>query len=66
MNYKNIIGGAVGGFIAAFLIDLNAWSKSTDAEGDKPSFSWKLAIKRWVAGAVSGALGASGVGVLDF
>lgn len=66
MNYKNIIGGAVGGFIAAFVIDLNAWSKSTDSDGEQTKFSWKLAIKRWVAGAVSGALGASGIGAFDF
>lgn len=55
---KKLISGAVSGFIAAFLVDLNAWSKSDGA------FDWGLAIKRWLAGAISGAVGAFGMGEL--
>ena len=54
MNWKALIAGAVSGFVSAALIDLNAWSKS-----DGP-FSLKLAFKRWVAGAISGATAAAG------
>lgn len=57
-DYKKIIAGAVAGLVSAFLIDLNAWSKS-----DGP-FDWTLAFKRWVAGAVAGAFAAFGIGAL--
>lgn len=53
---KKVIAGAVSGFISAALVDLHAWVKS---EG---SFNYALALKRWIAGAISGALGALGVG----
>jgi hypothetical protein len=56
MDVKKVIAGAVSGFVAAALVDLNAWSKSTSG-----GFDWALAIKRWVAGAVSGALAALGM-----
>ncbi len=55
---KKIIAGAVAGFAAALVIDINAWSKGP--EGSK--FNWLLAAKRWVAGAVTGATGAFGLG----
>lgn len=55
---KKLISGAVSGFIAAFLVDLNAWAKSDGA------FDWVLAIKRWVSGAIGGAVGAFGMGEL--
>lgn len=56
MNYRNLIAGAVSGFLAAFVVDLNAWSKTSGA------FDWLLAFKRWVAGAVAGATAALGFG----
>lgn len=58
MNYKTIIAGAVGGFLAALSVDVNAWAKT-----DKP-FDWGLAFKRWVAGAIAGAAAGAGAGVL--
>lgn len=54
MNWKALIAGAVSGFVSAAVIDINAWSKTDGA------FSWLLAFKRWVAGAVSGATAAAG------
>lgn len=54
MNWKSIVAGAIGGFIAAAMIDVNAWAKS---EGE---FDWKLAFKRWVAGATAGVMGGLG------
>ena len=54
MDTKKIIAGAVSGFVAAFVVDLHAWSKN-----DK--FDWGIAFKRWVAGAVTGAMGALGM-----
>lgn len=58
MNMKTIIAGALGGFLAAVAVDVNAWAKS-----DKP-FDWGLAFKRWVAGAIAGASGGVGAGML--
>lgn len=58
MNWKQITAGAVSGFVAAFVVDLNAWSKAKEGE----PFSWVLAVKRWIAGAVSGATAALGMG----
>ncbi len=55
---KKLISGAVSGFLAAFLVDLQIWSKS-----DAP-FDWKKASKRWIAGAVSGATAALGMSSL--
>jgi len=56
---KKALAGAVSGFIAAALVDLNAWSKS-----DSKGFDWALAVKRWVSGAVSGALAGFGMSTL--
>ncbi len=53
---KTIIAGAVSGFVSAFLVDLHAWSTS-----DAP-YDWTKALKRWVAGAVSGSAAAAGMG----
>lgn len=58
MNWKQITAGAVSGFVAAFVVDLNAWSKAKEGE----PFYWPLAVKRWIAGAVSGATAALGMG----
>lgn len=59
MNLKMILAGALGGFLAAVAVDINAWSKSDDP------FDWGLALKRWVAGAVSGATAGFGIGVIE-
>jgi len=56
INLKAIVAGAVGGFVAALVVDVNAWSKSGG------EFDWGLALKRWIAGAVSGAFSGTGVG----
>jgi len=48
---KAMIAGAVGGFLAAVVVDVNAWSKSKDP------FDWGLALKRWLAGLLAGAIG---------
>jgi hypothetical protein len=57
---KRMIVGAVSGFVSAFLVDLNAWLKS----GEDTKFDYVLAIKRWVAGAVSGLATSLGLGGL--
>lgn len=60
---KTIIAGAVSGFLSAFVVDLNAWSKS-----DGKAFDWALAVKRWIAGAVAGVtamFGVNGIGGLE-
>lgn len=54
---KKIIAGTVSGFVSALLVDLDAWKKSAGA-----GFDYGLAFKRWVVGAVSGALAGLGIG----
>lgn len=58
MNWKQILAGAVSGFAAAFVVDLQAWSKVKADE----AFDWGIAFKRWVSGAVSGATAGFGMG----
>ena len=59
LDIKKIIAGAISGFFAALVVDVNAWSKTED------NFDWLLALKRWIAGALTGigaALGISATG----
>lgn len=57
IDQKRLIAGALSGFVAAVLVDIHAWSSAGDV-----AFDWTKALKRWVAGAVSGALTAIGFG----
>jgi hypothetical protein len=57
---KKVVAGALSGFVSAFLVDLNAWKSNEAME----YFNYALAIKRWLAGAVSGALTGLGFGQL--
>jgi len=56
-DFKKIIAGAISGFCGAALVDVHAWSKSREP------FDWGLAVRRWVAGAVSGATAGFGLGL---
>lgn len=58
-DVRKLIAGAVSGFFSAFVVDLHAWSKAGGA-----AFDWGLAVKRWVAGAVTGLTAAMGIGAL--
>lgn len=55
VDVKKLVAGAVAGFVSALVVDLHAWSDSTG------SFDWQKALKRWVAGAVTGATSAAGL-----
>lgn len=57
-DLKKIFAGAVSGLVAAVVVDVHAWSKAPKGE----AFDWALAVKRWVAGAISGATAALGIG----
>ncbi|HRJ96857.1 MAG TPA: hypothetical protein PLL78_09235 [Fimbriimonadaceae bacterium] len=59
---QRLIIGAVSGLLSAILVDLNAWARTSDDFGLPDAFSWALAVKRWIAGLVSGAVAALGVG----
>ena len=56
---KKIVAGAVSGFVSAVLVDLDKWKQSA-----LDVFDWKLAIKRYFMGAVTGAAAAAGFGNL--
>lgn len=48
---KKIVATAIASFLGAVITDIDKWKKS---ESDK--FDWELAIKRWVKGAILGAM----------
>lgn len=64
MDIKKIIAGAVAGFVAAALVDLDAWSKWNESDGKYP-FDFRVALKRWIYGAVSGAMAGFGLGAFE-
>ena len=53
---KKIVVGAVGGFLSAVVVDFGKWKATPDLK-----FNWVLAIKNWIAGAITGALAGLGV-----
>ncbi len=55
MNMNKIGAGALGGLVAAIVVDLHAWTRTPGA------FDWSLAGRRWVAGAMAGVLAALGL-----
>lgn len=60
MDTRKLLAGAISGFVSAALVDLNAWAKADKAEpGTK--FDLNLAAKRWLTGALSGAMTAAGL-----
>jgi hypothetical protein len=60
MNFQNVLAGAVAGFLAALIVDLNAWKHAIE-QGLGFEFDWKLALVRWVTGIISGALAGLGI-----
>lgn len=54
---QKLFAGAVSGFVAAFLVDFDAWKK-----GKGEPFDWSKALPRWFYGAMSGLLAAFGFG----
>lgn len=62
MNIKPIAISAVAGLIAAIKTDVNAWEHSEPGL----KFDWKLAFRRWAAGAFFGAVAGAGLGNLSF
>jgi hypothetical protein len=55
-----ILTGAIGGFLAATSVDLDAFIKAR-AKDPELKFDWVLAVSRWVQGAIAGALPGLGV-----
>lgn len=58
-DQKKIIAGAISGFIAAIIVDLDAWRAMDDGPYD-----FKVAGRRLIVGVITGALGAIGLGGL--
>lgn len=61
MDWMNIAKGAVAGAIAAAQVDFQSF-KSWKTVNDALTYSWSVALFRWVQGAVLGALAAAGLG----
>ena len=53
---KKVIASALAGFLGAVVVDLDKWKTA-----DSDHFDWKLALKRWIQGAVTGAITALGM-----
>lgn len=64
IDLKKVLAGAVSGFVAAAIADLDAWRDGRDPDGGLPGFDWAKAFRRYVAGLVSGAMAALGMGQL--
>ena len=58
-DFKKILAGAIAGFCAGVIVDVKKWAKWPKGT----PFDWNEAFKTWVAGAVSGATAALGIGV---
>jgi hypothetical protein len=56
---KKVIASTLAGFLGAVVVDLDKWKTA-----DSDQFNWKLALKRWVQGAVTGAITALGIGAV--
>lgn len=59
-DLKKIIAGAAVGFFTALVVDVRKWSKWPKGT----AFDWSEAVKTWIAGAVSGASAAFGIGAV--
>lgn len=55
-----VVQGAIAGFLAAFVVDLQAWKSWEDAR-----FNLGVASFRWVQGALIGGLSLLGVGAVS-
>jgi hypothetical protein len=53
---KKVIASALAGLLGAVVVDLDKWKTA-----DSDHFDWKLAVKRWIQGAVTGAITALGI-----
>ena len=49
---QKIAAGALAGLFGAMKTDLDAWGKNPGTR-----FDWSLALRRWIEGAASGAVG---------
>ena len=56
---KKVIASTLAGFLGAVVVDLDKWKTA-----DSDQFNWKLALKRWIQGAVTGAITALGIGAV--
>jgi len=59
MNIRMIIAGALSGLLAAILVDLDAWKRGAF---DEQPFDWRVAIRRYVYGVISGVAAGLGIG----
>lgn len=44
----------LAGLLSAVVVDLDAWKQTPSEDGTKPKFSWSIAIRRWLAGFLTG------------
>lgn len=51
-----LIAGALTGFLSAVVVDVQKWAKTGG------TFDWGIALRAWIAGAVTGALAGLGIG----
>lgn len=54
---ERVLKGAAVGFAVMFAKDIDSWAKAPAGA----AFDWGIASKRWVAGAIAGAITALGL-----
>lgn len=57
--HNTIVQGAITGFLAAAVVDFNAFRSWKNIE-EAVHYEWSIAIWRWFQGAVSGAVASAG------
>lgn len=59
-----IVKGAISGVLAAAVVDIHAFL-SWHSFGEVKTYNWGTASFRWIQGAITGALAATGLGLVS-
>ena len=60
---KGVLVGAASGLVPAIIVDIHSYKNALEKDPSE-KFNWKLAIVRWIYGALSGAATGAGLSVV--